>query len=179
MRACALVPWLCSQRLHSTPRDKSAPAQKEQPLVAQAILLAGIALCTEEACATPGSEYQYEELIFFQLFYLIWLPFPVSCSQENVSCFMIYVNSDIVLRMLCFRYMYYIYHSMYVLYVTCIRPPDTYIYAGGLVVYRMIRQTSGPFTDLFKSNMIPSAHCTLLSFSAYCIFLSVLCNQFS
>lgn len=86
MRACALVPCLRSQRFHSSPRDKSAPAQKEQPLFAQAILLTGIALHREEACATPGSEYQCEELLFFQLFYLIWLPFPISCSQENVSC---------------------------------------------------------------------------------------------
>lgn len=179
MRACALVPWLRSQGFHSTPRDKSAPAQKEQPVVSQAILLTCIVLHREEACATPASECQYEELIFFQVFYLIWLPFPVSCSQENVSCFMIYYNSGVVLRMFCFSYMYYIHHHMYVLYVTCTPPPDTYICAGGVLVHRMIRQTSGPFTDMFKSNMIPSAHCTLLSFSASCLFLSILCNQFS
>lgn len=134
MRACALVPCLHSQRFHSSPRDKSAPAQQEQPLVTQAILLTGIALHREEACATPGSEYQHEELLFFQLFYLIWLPFPISCSQENVSCFMIHDNSGVVLRMFCFSYMYYIYHHRYVLYVTCIPPPDTSVSAGGVVV---------------------------------------------
>lgn len=183
---CALVPCLRSQRFHSSPRDKSAPAQKEQPLFAQAILLTGIALHREEACATPGSEYQCEELLFFQLFYLIWLPFPISCSQENVSCSVIYDNSGVVLRMFCFSYMYYIYHHLYVLYVTCILPPDTYIFAGGVVMCRMIRQTSGPFTDLFKSNMIPSALLSLYPSLIFCLLhiafyfmQSIFLNSFS
>lgn len=72
-----------------------------------------------------------------------------------------------VLQMFWFRYMY------------------IYIPGGGGEggrgdgeVYRMFRQTSGPFRDPFKSYMIPSARSSSLAFSAYCLFLCIFAINF-
>jgi len=126
--------------------------------VGEPVLLAGVAPRGEGVRATAGSECRYRELMSFHLFSFYGASFSSPVFPGR----------------------YWLFHDIPVTvtwYCRCLAL-DTCAYTRGVVVYRTFRQTSGPVRDPFKSDTTPSAPSSLLSFSAYRLFLRIFAINF-